>query len=371
VIAKHTRSSRQQGITSIIAVIFTSILLSIISVSFIALMLREQSRSIDDQLSQSAYDAAMSGVEDGKRVLARCDNGIVASCNAINAQECNTVQASGLLGASGDSQVVIESSGGSGGDLLQAYTCVVINRDTDNYLGTLTSHDSSVMLALAGTGTFNRVKIDWYRSTDGGYNQPITPVVNIPLYAMASWPINYPPVLRAQYIQSQSTINLADYDDNDGSHAVFLYPTRQTSPDISLIANDNRRSLGVIGSPVRSQCASVPIVDYACSATIAIPSGGAAERYLRLTSIYKGASFRVTLYNDLNPVKFSGVQPSIDVNGRANDVYRRVDVRVEKKLSDTEIPYPRATVDITNNFCKDFSVTNTSYSAGSCSTSGP
>jgi hypothetical protein len=65
------------------------------------------------------------------------------------------------------------------------------------------------------------------------------------------------------------------------------------------------------------------------------------------------------------------VEPAIDSTGRAADVYRRVRARVQLvSPAETEL-YPRATVDITHNFCKDFGVSDSQYIAGSCDYTKP
>ena len=49
------------------------------------------------------------------------------------------------------------------------------------------------------------------------------------------------------------------------------------------------------------------------------------------------------------------IQPSIDSTGRAGDVFRRVDARVDMTGAISNA-YPRATIDVTEKLCKDFSI---------------
>jgi hypothetical protein len=97
---------------------------------------------------------------------------------------------------------------------------------------------------------------------------------------------------------------------------------------------------------------------YACTVTITLPqavgqSDDTRNAYLRLTPLYNATHFRVTLGQG---ALFDGVQPSIDSTGRANQQYRRVDSRVD--LIDTSFPFPEATVDLSGNLCKDFTITD-------------
>jgi hypothetical protein len=61
---------------------------------------------------------------------------------------------------------------------------------------------------------------------------------------------------------------------------------------------------------------------------------------------------------------FQGVQPLVDSTGRAGDLFRRVKARIEP----TGGIYPEAAIDVTNNFCKTFQVTDNiaNYSTGTC-----
>ena len=65
--SKHT----QEGAASIFIVIFTTILLSIITLSFVRIMVSESNLTINYNLSQSAYDSALAGIEDAKVALLR------------------------------------------------------------------------------------------------------------------------------------------------------------------------------------------------------------------------------------------------------------------------------------------------------------
>ena len=62
------KKDQQTGVVSIFAVIFSALIMSILTVSFIRLMVVDQKQASDNDLSQSAYDAALAGVEDAKGV---------------------------------------------------------------------------------------------------------------------------------------------------------------------------------------------------------------------------------------------------------------------------------------------------------------
>ena len=64
-----TNREFKKGGVSIFIVIMVSILVSIMSASFLRIMLRDQEQASRLDLSQSAYDSAQAGVEDAKRFL--------------------------------------------------------------------------------------------------------------------------------------------------------------------------------------------------------------------------------------------------------------------------------------------------------------
>lgn len=357
--------------------------MSLIAVSFASLMIREQTRSTDDEQSQGAYDAAIAGAEDAKRTLLECKSGTGASkaaaCAAINAEQCNTVVAAGVAGSIGDDEVRIASnSGGGGGELNLAYTCVIIDPSTDDYLGILTQHDDSVMVPLKSASSFDRVRVSWFTEADSTTTAPVGAAVpGEPLYTRANWPADRPPVLRAQLMQYPSgNLGAAGlFNDSPYAHTLYLYPKTAGSASLSFLAWDNRRTTV---SPLRAvPCQNVfnAVTGFSCQTTLLLPTSGPItnanrEGFLRLSSIYNGAHFRVELLNGGAVVPFDDVQPRIDATGRANDIFRRVESRVEY-LSD--FPYPRATVDITNNFCKTLFVAalGADYSDGGCLPTGP
>lgn len=368
----------QRGVSAIFIVIFATILLSLISVSFIGLMLKDSSRSTDDEQSQGAYDAAMAGIEDGKRVLLECNRGTNSTqkqnaCDAINAKECSTAIDAGIAGSAGDDEVAVQSSSSGGNELNLAYTCVIVSPDTPDYVGVLGDNDSSAVIPLRSVAGFSHVDVYWFDRNDAETPQvPNVATTDLPTLNTTNWPVDRPPVLRVQVMQyKDGNLVGAQFDDNSYAHTLYLYPSQIGLSSMSA-GLDGRRS--GTASPQLAWCnnGTYPVNGYSCHVSIAlpgIPEVGATpanrRTYLRLTSIYNGANYKVVLNNSGAVVNFDNAQPSIDSTGRANDLFRRVETRVGIV---SDLPYPRATVDINGNFCKTFSVGSAvgDYNAGSC-----
>lgn len=394
-------SNKQSGAVSLFVVIFAMLLITVVTVSFLRLMMSDQQQASNADLSQSAYDSAMAGVEDAKRALLNYQTVCLSSpssCGSlsdhVSSDICNVgVSPVGTTTNPGE-RLVQQSASGTDAELNQAYTCVKIQLLTEDYIGTLFANKTQLIPLIGEEGrTFDTVTISWYSREDlsdpsGTMSWPAS-VGTQKLVNQTSWPNNRPSVMRVQAIQVGDTFRLSDFDIENASgqsnaNTVILYPTNSASGSTatSFTARDWRKTSATDdpdrdlapNSPVSVHCeSSLPTGGYACSMSLTLPSpigGGERNAFLRVTPFYNATHFQTVLSLGVpdstgsNIVRFKDVQPIVDSTGRANDILRRVQSRVD--LYDTTAPYPDATIDITGNFCKDFGVTNTDYLAGDC-----
>ncbi|MDK2898935.1 MAG: hypothetical protein PWQ10_122 [Patescibacteria group bacterium] len=377
------KDNKQSGVVSLILVVFSMLLITIVTVGFTRVMVKDQQQANATDLSQSAYDSAQAGIEDAKRALLYyqnvCQGYIVGNCvsvaNIIGSPSCNEAviktlgDVSGKIGSDGEIKIQTNSSDN---DLEQAYTCLKIILNTNDYLGEL-SKDTSDIIPLSSVSPFDTVKIEWFSSKDlsssDNKKATLSNIITTPLLATADWATTTPPAMRAQLIQfSKKGATLSELDqeikNGNGSNTLFLYPLSVGSNNLSFLSDSPRRSnnQSSANSPLPVKCVKdLSATDYSCSVSIKTPEvvdGLEGTVYLRLTALYNQARYRVSLTNSSssNVVKFNGVQPEVDSTGRANDLYRRVVSRVE--LTDIYFPYPEAEVDTTDGLCKDFVVTD-------------
>ncbi len=367
------RRRREQGATALIVVVFSVLLLVTVSVGFMRLVVQDQERTLNDELSRGAYDSAVAGVEDGKRVLQACIAGDAVACAAISAGQCNTINASKILSASADpdpnnSEVFLKSSAGTTGGFDQAYTCVKINRNTDDYQGTLNA-DTSQVIPLQTTGDFTTIIVSWFLNP--GPDTVVDLNANGQLPANSAWsPVGRvrPPTLRAQLMQyTNGSFSLGDFDQNGGGHTLYLYPSNagaSTTNPVDFVTDGRHSDTNQLLKAVHCSTGTLTS-QYVCSValTLPLPVGAASpsERraYLRLTSLYGPTDYVIQTVG----TQLQDVQPAIDSTGRASNVFRRLRSRVE--LVSPADAYPRATVDLTKNFCKDFAVSATQAPSGS------
>lgn len=371
------QTSTRQGAVSLFIVVFATLLLSVVVLGFVRLMIKDQQQASTLDLSQSAYDSAQAGVEDAKRALLRyqtiCSGSDASSCASvlsdITSSQCNTALKN-IVDISGKEVQVRQNVGDV--KLDQAYTCVTIQLNTPDFLGILQSGQSKV-IPLSSTTKYDSVLVEWYSKEDISSSDSSVDLQNVTtaLLSQEDWSTNRPSLLRAQFMQVGNNFSLSDFDANQSgsisdANTLFLYPVGQSkasvsSPTtISIAVKDGRRT--TTGSPERVWCSgTLTSGGYACRALLQLPEpigGGSRTALLRLSAFYNKTNYRVSLLDNGGTKKalFNAVQPEIDSTGRANDLFRRVKMRVE--LQDINFAYPEAAIDTTGNICKSFFVTD-------------
>jgi Tfp pilus assembly protein PilX len=379
------QQSRERGAVSLFVVIFAALLMTVVTVGFIQLMVKDQQQATSSDLSQSAYDSAQAGVEDAKRLLLlnqSCKNGTASAavnCVAIAAAltpsagnsetDCNTLSKSGIVSDNNDETIIQQSETDNAAALDQAYTCVKVGINTDDYKGQVEVNGSD-LVPIAGVSSFDQVELSWFSRDDVSSSTTSSTigfpseVSNVSLPPVGSrWGTNYPSLMRTQLIQVGDNFKLSDFDDSasgnkSNANTLFLYPSLVGSLTKSF-ALDARRSS--TNTPQLVRCVdSFVSAEYACTVTITLPSpidGNVSQRnaYLRLSGLYNGAHYSLRLKNGAEYVKFNGVQPQVDSTGRANDMFRRIKARVELK---GDFSYPEVAIDMQGNLCKNFTITD-------------
>lgn len=365
--------SQQKASVSLFIVIFATLLISVVIISFTRIMLQQQDQATDTDLSNSAYDSALAGVEDAKRALLKyqnlCASGDTIACakslDLFNNGKCN--DAISILSdiTQKDSEVGVVNGTDSVNDakLNQAYTCVKILLNTPDYLGELLNNKSNI-IPLVGEKPFSAVRIEWFSADDVRSNAYKAMIDSqSPWYLPQSFATYQPPIMRSQLIEfSPNSTNLSALDGNvngsSGSNTLFLYPNLSGLSSLSYTSDS--RTVGAKYAQSVGCVRDITAVRYSCAATVSVGSSidsNVTNAFMRLTALYAKTQYRITLLDSSGQsVNFNTVQPEIDSTGRADNMFRRVKSRVE--LTDINFPYPEAAVDVTGNFCKKFYVTN-------------
>lgn len=373
------RRHQESGAASLFAVIFSTLLLTILTAGFIKLMISDQQRATNNSLSQGAYDAALTGVEDAKRVIRAAQQGNASAANALSnyADNCNIIYKSGVVAGSTSGETVVRSDVLGAGKLFdQAYTCVKIHMDTPDFIYK-SRKDESQVIPLRAKSDFNKIVLEWYRRDDeDNLDQKDATNPSVSGEALpkegAAWGSNTPSLLRAQLINPGEVFDIGRLDSTGAT--AFLKPwVTGVSPAVASELDVASRSRATDGE-AHNNGVDQAVCDkkfafstaYSCKATLlvgGVSRSASQNAFLRINTLYKGASVRVSLMKDDTIVKFDGVQPAVEATGRASNLFRRVEARL--KIGD-DFAYPENAVELINSLCKDFSVADNKYLSGSC-----
>lgn len=437
---KRIQQKFKKGVASFYIVAFSTLILVIVSASFATVILSEVTRTANEDLSQSAYDSALAGVEDAKLAFSRyrkCLQDISQSFDGVpctkivewmkNHDDCYMVPKIlgkfGPDGTDGVGEVVISDMTTDGGAVTeQAYTCVIMNTVLSDYKSSLSSNNQTrvIKVKMDQNGNANdieKIRLNWY-STDND-TEPIFSnyrrlegddkwrvVFDTLDSSVSSVAAAAPPTLELQIVQTASSFTLdqlmSSSDGNSTDRAtLYFVPTDQTVPSgendtfvsihnngtnyvgAGLVANTNNPA--VLNKPFLTRCVYDKINEFACSVDIELPAPlglggnrnndtfmlmlglpyGQPDTDFSLEFICKGTSPcpKVDREGVSESIAFLDMQVLVDSTGRANDLYRRVETRLD--LSGSATPYPYYALQLFGDDNDDSSLVKTLYTNGS------
>lgn len=377
---------KQRGVASILTVLFFTVIVSIVTLSFVRLSQTESEQALEDTLSKSALSAAYSGVNDAKRAILFCmENPSNPACVGLNDQNCPqgfTATMGPVIGTAYDAGI----GGVRVGDpsINERYSCATIISDTSDVAGSLDidSDTNTVLLPLRSIGDFNQIRLSWQPSSDdvsttgldycvgGNCNTTHASYRDTDAYgAYFNYQPNWPAMMRVSLFTQTGAINLNGAGDgiNTGGlseQTSFLYPTSSAAAGTGWLTG--RKSI-TCRSGANGYTVYTPDRRYACQVTIPVNSV-ANDYYLQLTNVYNDTEYMVELRNTAIPgntnVLFDNVMPEIDSTGAVDNTYRRVKVRVMNAVT----PIMPSAIDTGAGICKDFTVSSAagSFGEGDC-----
>lgn len=412
--------SYKKGAASLYIVIFTTLLLGLIVLSFTRVMVSDARQTSNQDLSQSAYDSALAGIEDAKIALLKyhdcISQGYTAANTGVSCGDIISRMQSGI--ASGSCDVIMNTLGRqpdkdeSGNDkgviisevqdandnsayLEQAYTCVTVQEKLSDYRSYLNNENRVRVVPLRTAGTngigggindVKYIKFSWYSAENYQYQGSATNFVDSRGYfAMPNKITNLlkPPIVSVQLIQTDERFRLSELSVSNGSSGtdratILFYPVdgshnseaSENGGTVKASRLIEANSKAYYNKPFMIKCDTTAVSAFLCNAYIEVPSTFNGSRnegtsYLVVNLPYGEPStdFSVMLCNaktnDCNDtngdgtttndtiIQFTGVQTKVDSTGRANDLFRRVETRIE--LVDTYFPYPEFAIQMTGS----------------------
>lgn len=414
----------RSGAASFYVVAFSTLILTIIAASFATAIIAAVTRAANDDLSQSAYDAALAGVEDAKLAFISYQNclksgitidenydplksGPDITCQDIiywmEHPDCDMVaHILGRIGKEESGEVLIDESTGSDNEMNQAYTCAMIDKNPSDYKGTLSGSSPykivRVGLADVEAEAIKSVRISWALVGDNkddlklNFNNIIPEKNRVGFRSLNGGNVSVPPMLAVRLLQTEQQFKLEDLNGgaiiDDGSSqyytdraTMYFVPTddsgmaaagdgstyegvyNQEKGKNILTArqvastNDKKKDL-----PYLVYCSNELDSEYICSVRVELPRVISDGGYPRDNDTFM---FEVALpyavngqsntdfvieyfcdskepcghdeesltkdengYYEDNIAVTDNIQITVDSTGRANDLYRRIEVRL-------------------------------------------
>lgn len=323
-------NKNQQGALSMLTVIFISVVLTILTTSFIRLTINEQRESIDDDLTTRAFYAAESGVQDA---LAAVKSNTV---DAAKSTECAPNSGDGVLSTPDGLDV--------------AYTCQTIDLSPTSYEAYLLENET-VFFKLESTSDINSLTISWHiKGTSSDSDGAAVAHTTNELKKLGEWNDGsgglYPAMLRTQLISVPESNATRETTKN---YIAFFNPTSTGTGSTTLA--------GMNGGISSSGCDfSVDDGAYVCSVEVTGLVDSANDYYVRLQALYRPTHVKIKAFTSSGvSVEIVNAQAVIDVTGRASDVYRRIEKRVSLVPDDL---WPDFAILSAEDICKDFIITD-------------
>lgn len=323
------RNTVKKGMASLYLVAFTTLLLGIVTISFVEVMINESKESSNSDLSQSALDSALAGIEDAKNAIILYNSCLNVSPDTIPSgtnQKCGDIKTAMETGRKNhDCDIIAKvigqtpaaavniSENGDESTLNQAYTCVTIANDAIDYRSVLDESIRSKVVPIdsvdKNTGidadsSIVAVEIQWYSSAADENNsealymsQLYSSSEIIPLgnknSAAGTGKDTTIPILNFELIQTDNEFTASELDVNNESntgtdHAIImLYPNKtkengEKGTFVSarnLLDASNKSSSAALRSSADKNASVVPKLvscDYEngsrCRATIQLPA---------------------------------------------------------------------------------------------------
>jgi len=304
----QTKSLRQNegGFASLVVGLVLVLVLALLTVGFAQLTRHEQQQALGNELATQAYYAAESGINDTIKGIEDNSPSIVSNAN-VNSGQC--LNPPTVLSFAND----------------VSYTCVLLNLKTPDIEYTNIAVGGSESIVVSTNAALSSLNIDW-GSSDGhnSYNTPYPKFTQT-----ANWntggtnPIDYPGVLQFS-ITPLYSLNRTSLINN--TYTIYAYPNNANPPTVdysTATANQGAVYSGVCNST------NTP---YACSVTIHnLPAAG-GPYLIHFLNFYDKSKVDITGKTGAGPTLasavFSGGQAQIDVTGKAQDVLKRLQVRV-------------------------------------------
>lgn len=303
---------KQRGMVSILVTMMLMIVISLIVLGFAQISRRNQRQATDRQLSTQAFYAAETGINDARNLIKAA-----ISTNTVIPQKTDCNLGSGPAAAFyGSLSPDIDAANNV------AYSCLMVDPSPKELVYDSISSRGTVVPLTAATGTISTLKLQIV--TKDTTTTPATGCptsVNNTFSSATAWSTSGCGfgVLRFDLVPTTGSLNAGILQDK--TMTSFLVPMR-TGGATSIGYPAGTASTNNANNRVGVRCSGT-------TCTMSITGLNASQYYMRVNSIYKDIKLIVTATDSSNTVVgLNGTQAVIDATGKAQDVLRRIQVRM-------------------------------------------
>lgn len=325
--SKHSEA----GMVSMLVTIVLMLVISIIVLSFAQISRREQRQSLDRQLSEQAFLAAESAVNDARKVILENLN----KGENIEKTRCGDDPAAPIYDSLNPDLDAANNV---------RYTCLLVTSKLNNIKVTLNIDSNAVTVPIhPGAGTVDTLHIKWTPKKDPATVTTAGCAANVPspLPKATNWPCDFG-MLRMDIVPTDSLDRAGLLDKQK---AAFLYPTTGSAGTLAYASAK--------GAVAGMRCAND-----GCTMDITGLSGF-TNYALRLLPLYEGGNVEITADGSAGPnIELKDVQVQVDATGRAQDVLRRIQVRLPLIPDGGNADYALQSA---SSICKRFRITDSMF----------
>jgi len=323
-------SRNQRGFVSFFVTLIVMAILTLVVIGFTNLIRQEQRRNLDRQLNTQAFYAAESGINDAINGLKAGKLTNRTNCDPSTSPVFNpTISAAEKVG----------------------YTCVLINTtppDLKFDSVPVVGQDQPINIALKSGGPF-------FDKMDVSWDSANTPPDPIPNNTNADFPTAKKWGAKVGMVRID-LVNTSALDRTslvNNTYTFFLDPSSSTGVGSINLAAATKGDVFLV------RCNNGGT--YRCQVTLNLPAAPQSSTFLmRLQSVYNPVALQIDNVKDTTgtTIKLVGGQAVIDATGRANDVFRRIQVRVP--IDDyANFQYPIFSIESGDHICKLYSYDGT------------
>ncbi len=337
---KRPSMNNQRGMVSIIVTMVMMLVISIIVLGFAQVSRREARQSLDRQLSQQAFFAAESGVNDARSVI--YDN-LAKGKGVVEKNYCQTDPS--------DTNYKFNPTIDSEHDV--AYTCLLVTSKLKNlHITPLSAGGDSVVLPLQPTTAtpIDTLHINWRPLSGPQTAAQLTKCVTASLPAAGAFPQSGASTWQCPYgtlrVDIVPTDTLSRAALQSSQKTFILYPSTGAAGKQTYSSSD--------GAIALMKCT----VADSCNIDIQTMNGG--QNYaIRVSAMYASGSVDLSATDAAGQdILLKNAQVLIDVTGRAQDVLRRIQVRLPVTPSGKTPDYA---VESASSVCKRFVLNDTYF----------